>query len=209
MRAGGAGAVLRVGDWVTFDDGHYQVVALAGTAVRLRSSGGVESMVLAAYLMAAPDFAVVGAEPLPALEPSGLLETLPETARAAAVEWERHVVEVETGLPSGAEPGTLPRHEYAPATRSLTERMQAKAAELGVSWRTARPPGEQRHLNREAARCLPQHHRSAGSGWALRCFGGGDVDFGRAEDASVGLDLDAVRAGVDRADREAFEPVPA
>ncbi|MFI0743316.1 hypothetical protein ACH4PU_35365 [Streptomyces sp. NPDC021100] len=34
------------------------MVALAGTAVRLRSAGGAESVVLASYLMAAPDFAV-------------------------------------------------------------------------------------------------------------------------------------------------------
>ncbi|MFJ4843719.1 Mu transposase C-terminal domain-containing protein [Streptomyces sp. NPDC088746] len=127
--------MLRVGDWVTFDDGHHQVVALAGTAVRLRSSGGEESVVLASYLMAAPDFSVTGTESLPTLEPVGLLESLPEAARAAAVEWERHVVEVETGLPAGAEPGTPVRPEYDPA-RPLVERAQAKADELGVSLRT-------------------------------------------------------------------------
>ncbi|MEU5898636.1 Mu transposase C-terminal domain-containing protein [Streptomyces venezuelae] len=135
MRAGGESAVLRVGDWVTFDDGHHQVVALAGTAVRLRSSGGEESVVLASYLMAAPDFSVTGTESLPTLEPAGLLESLPEAARAAAVEWERHVVEVETGLPAGAEPGTPVKPEYDPA-RPLVERAQAKADELGVSLRT-------------------------------------------------------------------------
>lgn len=60
---------------------------------------------LASYLMAAPDFAVTGAEPLPEMEPFGL----PEPARAAAVEWQRHVVEVETGLPPGAAtPGAWP-----------------------------------------------------------------------------------------------------
>ncbi|WP_258527971.1 TnsA-like heteromeric transposase endonuclease subunit [Streptomyces sp. NBRC 110611] len=132
----GAGSVLRPGDWVTFNGDEHQVVALAGTAVRLRSAGGAESVVLASYLMAAPDFVVTGAEPLPEMEPSGLLETLPEPTRAAAERWQRHVVEVDTGLLPGAEPGTPPREEYDPATRSLTERMQAKAAELGVSLRT-------------------------------------------------------------------------
>ncbi|WP_381567148.1 Mu transposase C-terminal domain-containing protein [Streptomyces eurythermus] len=135
MTAGG-GSVLRPGDWVTFDGGEHQVVALAGTAVRLRSAAGAESVVLASYLMAAPDFAVTGAEPLPEMEPFGLLETLPEPARAAAVEWQRHVVEVETGLPPGAEPGTPARPEYDLVSRTVVERAQAKADELGVSLRT-------------------------------------------------------------------------
>ncbi|MET7718365.1 hypothetical protein [Streptomyces sp. NPDC005407] len=47
------------------------MVALAGTAVRLRSAGGAESVVLASYLMAAPDFAVTSTEPLPVLVPFG------------------------------------------------------------------------------------------------------------------------------------------
>ncbi|MFE6662874.1 hypothetical protein ACFVFH_04815 [Streptomyces sp. NPDC057697] len=121
---------------MTFDGGEHQVVALAGTAVRLRSAVGADSVVLASYLMAAPDFAVAGVEPLPETEPFGLLETLPEPARAAAVKWQRHVVEVETGLPPGAEPGTPARPGYDPVSRTVVERAQAKADELGVSLRT-------------------------------------------------------------------------
>ncbi|GAA0626119.1 Mu transposase C-terminal domain-containing protein [Streptomyces crystallinus] len=128
--------VLRTGDWVSFDDTDHQVVALSGTSVRLRSSDGSETVVLASYLMASPDFAVTGADPLPELEPSGLLSTVPASVLAAAQEWERHVVEVETGLPSDAAPGSTPRPEYEPATRSLAERDAAKAAELGVGIRT-------------------------------------------------------------------------
>ncbi|GAA2951402.1 hypothetical protein [Streptomyces enissocaesilis] len=82
----GRGSVLRPGDWGHLHDGEHQVVALAGTAVRLRSAAGMDSVVLASYLVAAPDFAVTGEEPLPGIEPFGLLETLPEPARAAAVE---------------------------------------------------------------------------------------------------------------------------
>ncbi|MFE3070215.1 Mu transposase C-terminal domain-containing protein [Streptomyces sp. NPDC059247] len=129
-------AVLRPGDWITYDDADHQVVALFGTSVRLRSAAGVESVVLASHLMAAPDFAVTGAEPLPALEPFGLLATLPEPVQAAAKEWEAHIVEVETGLAAGVEPGAPPRPQYDPASRSLVERAQAKADELGVSLRT-------------------------------------------------------------------------
>jgi hypothetical protein len=134
---GAAGlAVLRLGDWVSFDGGDHQVVGVVGTSVRLRSAAGVEQVVLAAHLMAAPDFAVIDGKPLPRVEPFGLLDSLPQEALAEARDWERHVVEVDTGLPPGAAPGTLPRPEYDPATRSLSQRKQAKAAELGVSLRT-------------------------------------------------------------------------
>jgi hypothetical protein len=128
--------VLRPGDWVCFDGGEHQVVALAGTSVRLRSSSGPESVVLGSYLMAAPDFEVVDGTPAPRVESFGLLDGLPDEVVADAREWERHVVEVESGLPPEATPGMVPRPEYDPGTRSLTQRKQAKAAELGVSVRT-------------------------------------------------------------------------
>jgi putative transposase len=129
-------AVLRLGDWVHFDGGEYQVVAVVGTSVRLRSSAGPELVVLAGHLMASPGFALVDAAPLPRMEPFGLLDSLPEKVLTEAREWERHVVEVDTGLPPGAGPGATPRPDYDPAKRSLVERKQAKAAELGVSLRT-------------------------------------------------------------------------
>jgi putative transposase len=129
-------AVLRPGDWVAFDGAEHQVVALAGTSVRLRSDAGVEQVVLAAYLMACPEFAVVDGAPLPAVEPFGLLDSLPVAVLEAAREWERHVVEVETGLPPGAEPGVTPRPGYDPAATTMVQRGRAKAAELGVSVRT-------------------------------------------------------------------------
>ena len=55
----GAWPVLRPGDRVRFDGDEHRWSALAGTAVRLRStSTGAEQVVLAGHLMAAPDFAV-------------------------------------------------------------------------------------------------------------------------------------------------------
>jgi transposase InsO family protein len=129
-------AVLRAGDWVRYDAGEHQVVAMAGTSVRLRSAIGAESVVLASYLMTAPDFAVVDGAAPPEVEPFGLLDSLPEEVLAAARDWERHVVEVETGLPPGVAPGTASRPEYDPMTRTMAEREQAKAAEVGVSVRT-------------------------------------------------------------------------
>jgi transposase InsO family protein len=129
-------AVLRPGDWVQFDGGEHQVIALAGTTVRLRSADAAEQAVLAGHLLASPGFEVTGREPLPEVEPFGLLDSLPAEVLAAAREWERHVVEVETGLPSGAEPGATPREGYDPTVTTLLARDQAKANELGVSVRT-------------------------------------------------------------------------
>jgi len=78
-------AVLRPGDWVRYDGADHQVIALAGTSVRLRSDVGAESVVLVAYLMASPEFAVIDGTPTPSVEPFGLMDGLPgEGARAGA-----------------------------------------------------------------------------------------------------------------------------
>ena len=125
---------------MSFDGGEHQVVALAGTSVRLALRTAREQVVLASYLMAAPDFAVTGGGPMPAVEPFGLLDSLPAEVLAAAREWERHVVEVETGLPPGAAPGAAPRPGFDPASPDARgSGTRAKAAELGVSVRTVQP----------------------------------------------------------------------
>ena len=131
-----APGVLRPGDRVRFDGADHLVVALTGTLVRLRSDGGTEAVVLAAYLMASPEFAVVGSGPLPAVEPFGLLDGLPAKVLEDAREWERHLVEVETGLPPDPPEGASPRPEYDPAATTVSERERAKAAELGAGLRT-------------------------------------------------------------------------
>ncbi|WP_426513010.1 hypothetical protein ACPPVO_21590 [Dactylosporangium sp. McL0621] len=133
---GQARAVLRPGDWVSFDGGEHQVLAMAGTSVRLRSVDGAEQVVLASYLMGAADFAVVDGTSVPQLEPFGLLDGLPEDVLAEAQGWERHVVEVETGLAPGAGPGATPRPGHDPAVFTVAQRTEVKAGELGVSART-------------------------------------------------------------------------
>jgi hypothetical protein len=77
MTAGVSRTVLRPGDWVSFDGGEHQVLAFTGTPVRLRTQDGGEQVLLAPYLMAAPDFAVTGGEAAPGVEPFGLLDSLP------------------------------------------------------------------------------------------------------------------------------------
>ncbi|MDQ1738251.1 MAG: putative transposase [Pseudonocardiales bacterium] len=91
---------------------------------------------LASYLMGSPGFAVSGAGSVPTVEPFGLLAALPEDVVAAARRWRDHIVEVETGLPPDAAAGAAPRPEYDAARTTLVQREQAKAAELGVGFRT-------------------------------------------------------------------------
>jgi putative transposase len=129
-------AVLRPGDRVAFDGTDHLVVALTGTSVRLRCDDGSEAVVLASYLMASPEFAVIGGDPVPSMEPFGLLDGLPPKVLEDAREWERHVVEVETGLPPNPPEGATPRLEYDPATTTVSQREQVKAAELGAGLRT-------------------------------------------------------------------------
>jgi transposase InsO family protein len=72
------------------------------------------------------------------MEPFGLLDGLPVKVLEEAREWERHIMEVETGLPPNSLPGAPPRAGFDPANTTIAERDQAKAAELGVSLRTVK-----------------------------------------------------------------------
>jgi Mu transposase, C-terminal len=126
--------VLRVGDRVLFGGGEHQVVGLAGNAVRLLAVSGQAAVVAMPFLLAAPDFAIVGtgtaaAGLAPRLAPQGLLDVLPEHVARAARDWERHLIEVLTGVPPDAPDGAAPRPEFDLA-RPLAERERAKAAEL-------------------------------------------------------------------------------
>ncbi|WP_433664730.1 Mu transposase C-terminal domain-containing protein [Nocardia sp. CA-128927] len=128
-------SVLSVGDQVVFGGMGHTVVAISGTRIRLLSNAGEASVVALPYLLAAADFELVGSGPAPKIEPFNLLDTLPEAVLAEAREWERHVIEVETGLAPGDEVAATARPEYDPVTRTLTAREQAKAAELTAAGR--------------------------------------------------------------------------
>ncbi|MET7770492.1 Mu transposase C-terminal domain-containing protein [Nocardia sp. NPDC005366] len=127
--------VLSVGDQVVFGGTGHTVVAISGTRIRLLSNAGEASVVALPYLLAAADFELVGSGPPPKIEPLNLLDTLPETVLAEAREWERHVIEVETGLPPGATAASTARPDYDPVTWTMTAREQAKAAELTATGR--------------------------------------------------------------------------
>jgi hypothetical protein len=126
--------VLRIGDMVIFDGSEHRVAGMSGTSVRLAGADGTPAVVLLSHLVSSDGFAIIGGErPLAATASVMALEDVPAEAAAAARDWERHIVEVETGLPPGAQPGASPKAGYDPATTTLRQREAATAAELAAS----------------------------------------------------------------------------
>jgi hypothetical protein len=106
------------------------VIGVSGTSVRLADTGGEVVAVTVSGLLADRDFAVLDARPRPGMPQVSVLDGLPAETADEARWWQRHIVEVLTGLPPDAGEGTVPRPEYDPGTVTLTRREQAKAAEL-------------------------------------------------------------------------------
>ncbi|MDF3313400.1 Mu transposase C-terminal domain-containing protein [Rhodococcus sp. T2V] len=125
--------LLKIGDRVVFDGAEHVVAGLSGVWVRLAAPDGTAAAVLVTHLVNSPGFAIVGPSEVSA-GPGGLagqsLTDVPAAAADRAREWERHVVEVETGLPPGVGPEAVPRPEYDPARTTIRQREAAKAAEM-------------------------------------------------------------------------------
>ena len=121
--------VLAPGDQIRLGGQAHQVVALDGMSVRLAGVGGAVTVMLIGHLLADPGFELVTPHRrvLPA---GGGLEHLPGEVSASAQWWERHIVEVLTGLPPDAPGGSVPHPDYDPARRSLRQRELAKHAAL-------------------------------------------------------------------------------
>lgn len=120
----GVGDEIRIGGQVHvvdgLTDGHVRLLDVAGSAV----------VMPLARLLTDPTFAVISVPSPAPLPPAGLLDGVPEELVEQARWWERHIVEVLTGLPPGAEKSALGRPEFDPETRSLRQRELAKVAEL-------------------------------------------------------------------------------
>lgn len=129
---------LGVGDRVRFDGRAWVVSGFGRGGVQLTDSLGDLTWLTVPQLVLAGDFDVLEGGPR---SPSVLV--LPATKKMLEVArwWERHITEVITGLPPGADDRAAPRPEFDPTVRSLEEREAAKAAELaaeGVSGASAR-----------------------------------------------------------------------
>ncbi|WP_433282870.1 Mu transposase C-terminal domain-containing protein [Pseudonocardia xinjiangensis] len=124
--------LLHVGDRVLFEDAEHQVAALAGTWVRLvATADGTPRAILLTHLVGSSGFEILGvAQPAAAAPLATSLEDLSQDAAERARAWERHIVEVETGLPPRPQPDARPRPEFDPQNTTVRQREAAKAAEL-------------------------------------------------------------------------------
>lgn len=120
--------VLAPGDEIRLGGRAQRVVALDGTSVRLADVTGAVTVMLTGHLLADPGFELLTGHGRPL--PVDLAGGLPGEVRANARWWERHIVEVLTGLPPDAPAGSAPHPDYDPARRSLRQRELAKHAAL-------------------------------------------------------------------------------
>jgi putative transposase len=118
-----------VGDEIVVGGAAHVVAGLSGSQAWLVDVTGAESSVTLAELLSAPGFRMM-TRAAAALPPQGLLDSLPGEAVDQARWWERHFVEVITGVPPEAGRGARPRPEYDPAACTLRQRELAKVGEL-------------------------------------------------------------------------------
>ncbi|GGS25383.1 hypothetical protein GCM10010269_75100 [Streptomyces humidus] len=78
--------------------------------------------------------------------PTSRIAEFPKAAADQARWWERHILEVQHGLPPDAPEGTKPRPGFDPKRHSLAQRERAKAAELTAAGHQVSASGiKQRH----------------------------------------------------------------
>ncbi|MGW0737109.1 hypothetical protein [Streptomyces sp. NPDC002851] len=124
-----------VGAHVVFDGVTWQIAGIIGQSVRLVDEAGATASVLLSHLFADPSFRLVRPEMPPGVPQWGLFEGVEVRARERALAWQRHICEVESGLPDGPGSGGVPRPQFDPERWSLAEREQAKAKELAeLGW---------------------------------------------------------------------------
>jgi hypothetical protein len=163
---------LGIGDRVRFGGRDQVVIGVSGPAVRLADTGGEVVTVSVSGLLAAEDFAVLDARPRPGMPQVSVLDGLSGGAVQEALWWQRHIVEMLTGVLPDAEQGTVLRPEYDPAVVTLTRREQANAAELTAAGHpvTASAIAKRRRryqeqglagmVDRRAGRRMPPHGRA-------------------------------------------------
>jgi hypothetical protein len=128
--------VVEVGAQVRYAGSTYTVIGLVDGQVHLADVVGVVSQVPVGRLLAEAGFGLVTATPTrAALTSAALLDGVPAEAARQALWWERHLVEVLTGLPPEQERGTRAKPQYDPAVRSLRQREIAKVTELAGAGR--------------------------------------------------------------------------
>ncbi|MHB9856596.1 Mu transposase C-terminal domain-containing protein [Streptomyces krungchingensis] len=127
---------LRLGARVRWQGGTYRVLVLQGAEVQLGclDEAGQDARAMVSAVVGASDFALLD-EDLQELEQEQVADTsslslLSESELALVRDWERHLREVDDGVPPDAEEGAVPRPGYDPARFTVRQRLAAKAAEM-------------------------------------------------------------------------------
>ena len=127
---------LPLGARVRWQVGTYRVVALQGAEVQLGclDEQGHDARALVAAVVGAADYALLDddgqvRDTVRVAGTSGL-SLLSEAERAAVRDWERHLREIDEGVPPDAAEGTVPRPNYDPARFTVRQRIAAKGAEI-------------------------------------------------------------------------------
>jgi putative transposase len=121
--------VLRPGDTLRLGGETHTVAGLDSATVRLADVTGAVTEIPTVVLLSDPGLELVTPSRVP-MAPQPALERLPAETVENARWWERHLIEVITGVAPGTPPGTGPRPAYDPARRSLRQRELAKHEEL-------------------------------------------------------------------------------
>ncbi len=134
---------LQLGDRIRFQERTYTVVGLTGMQVRLADTHGVGMLVDQVHLQSAGDFSVLSAGDRAALGPAALLEHLSRPVAERALWWQRHLVEILTGLPPDAPVGARPKSEYERLSWPRWAR-RSPHGPSNASASTTRPAGSRR-----------------------------------------------------------------
>ena len=147
------------------------VIGVSGPAVRLADAGGEVVTVSVSGLLADEDFAVLDARPRPGMPAVSVLDGLPAEAVQEARWWQRHIVEVLTGVPPDAEEGTVPRpgttrggHADPPRAgqggRADSRRVPVIASAIAKRRRRYQEQGLIGMIDHRAGKRMPPHGRA-------------------------------------------------
>lgn len=126
-------ARLNVGDEVIYRACAYTVAVLSGsTAVLTGVTGATLRVPLTELFTEVADKVTVGRPRRAPLPPRGVLEGLPVEVVDKAEWWERHLVELLTGVAPTAAAGSTARPEYDPLRATLRQREISKIEELAA-----------------------------------------------------------------------------
>lgn len=193
-------AALRLGARLRWQGGTYRVLVLQGEEVQLGclDEAGADARALVPVVVGADDFALLD-EDLQELEKEQVtdcsgLAVLSEAELKLVRDWERHLREIDDGVPPDAGEGAVPRPGYDPGHFTVRQRLAAKAAEMkALGFRHASAGTIERRRRAYQARGVFGLVREVvpGSPW------------GRTDERVVRLLLAEVKAGLGESDGDA------